>query len=287
MNNSVCFCAMNFTIITFYKFIELNNLFFLKEEILNFCNISEIKGTILLASEGINATISGGNEAIEKFKYFLRNIDEFADLHFKTSFADFNPFQKMKVRLKKEIVKININDFPIDVVDNYVSSDEWDDLLKDDEVILIDVRNDYETKFGKFKNAILPEIENFHEFPAWFQKFIKKQNNIKRKKIAMYCTGGIRCEKSVSYAKSLGFTNVFHLKNGILEYLKQQKNNKMWQGECFVFDDRVAVTKNIEPTQQLQCSLCRIPTNYYQDLINVTKGKVMCNNCKNEYINAN
>lgn len=272
---------MNFTIITFYKFVALNDLENLKENIVNFCNKLEIKGTILLAIEGVNATIAGEEKSIAKFKEFIYNVCiEFEDLHFKTSFADLNPFQKMKVRLKKEIVKIGLPALQIDAEENYVSASEWDFLINDENTILIDTRNRYETKFGKFANAIVPEIDNFHEFPVWFQDFIKRKKDMKKKKIAMYCTGGIRCEKSVSYVKSLGFKNVFHLKDGILGYLAQNDNKQMWQNECFVFDDRVAVTKNVDPTQNLRCHLCSAPAGCNDQLVNVTKGKVVCHVCK-------
>lgn len=271
---------MTFTIITFYKFVELIDLEILQEKILNFCNDLCIKGTILLAHEGINATIAGTEDAIIKFKEFIMEIDEFFDLSFKTSYAELNPFQKMKVRLKSEIVKMAVSNLKVDAQKNYVHANEWDNLISDEDTILIDARNTYETTFGKFENAIVPDIENFHEFPQWFQNFIKNKSDIKNKKIAMYCTGGIRCEKSVSYVKSMGFEQVFHLKDGIIGYLAQNDEKKMWQDECFMFDDRVAVTKKLEPSKILRCNFCSNKVDFYGKFTNITKGKVLCKDCQ-------
>lgn len=270
---------MSIEIITFYKFVQLDNLEELKLEILQFCKENNIKGTILLALEGINATVAGSDANIQKFQDFLCSIPEFNDIKFKSSFAKFMPFQKMKVRLKNEIVKIARQDLQLDAQENYVQAEQWNDLLNDSETILLDTRNTYETKFGKFAGAITPEIENFHEFPAWFEEFLQKNSQVKEKKIAMYCTGGIRCEKSVSYVKSLGLKKVFHLQDGILAYLQQDDNKEKWQGDCFVFDDRVALDKNMLSINNFNCYLCKKKTDLSHNLQNVTKGKVLCKKC--------
>lgn len=268
-----------FKIATFYKFVSLDNIRDLQEKIRNSCKKFNLKGTILLATEGINATIAGNEDNIIKFLDFLTEFSEFSDLEIKYSQVDFCPFQKLKVRLKREIIKMGSADLKITATENYVAPEDWDELLEDDRTIVIDVRNDYEIKFGKFADALEPEIENFHEFPAWFDG-LAHDVDLLGKRIAMYCTGGVRCEKSVSYLKKCGFNNVFHLRGGILAYLEKNKEKKSWQGECFVFDDRVSITKELTASTTLRCNICSAPANHYGQPINLTKGKVLCKICQ-------
>jgi UPF0176 protein len=228
-----------FIVSTFYKFVELQNFEALKPKLIKVCNDNKIKGTILLASEGINATITGDRNGLDNFYEYLRSIKEFAEFDYKESDCEFIPFQRLKVKAKKEIVtfkeKLNMQQ-----VGERVDSTKWDDLISDPNTIVIDTRNDYEVVFGTFKNAINPKTRNFTDLVTWVKRNLKEED--KDKNIAMFCTGGVRCEKSTSYLAKLGFKKVFHLKGGILQYFLDTKNaSQNWLGKCFVFDDRIAV----------------------------------------------
>ena len=226
-------------IISFYKFIDIKDVNSLKAELLKFCNEQKIKGTIILAKEGINATLAGGSEAIKKFCDFLKSYEIFNDIKFKKSFSDLPPFQKMKVRIKEEIVTFKVKDLDMSQRGDYLNSKEWDELIKKDDTILIDTRNYYEYAMGTFKGATNPRIHHFTELAAWLDDKLKK--NDKDNNIAMFCTGGIRCEKSTAYLKQKGFKNVYHLKDGIIKYIDDNKDNphSSWEGGCFIFDDRI------------------------------------------------
>lgn len=262
-----------YVIATFYKFVNLPNFMTLKHAILQAAVDCNIKGTILLASEGINATVVGSEHDMETFKVFLLNfVPEFADISFNEMSCGFVPFKKMKVRLKNEIVKISekrnkvLQNILASNVGSHLNAQEWDDIITQNDVMLIDTRNYYEITFGSFKNAINPCTENFSEITLWLEKELK--NKPKDQKIAMFCTGGIRCEKSTAYVKSLGFKNVYHLKGGVIQYFKdkfeakkhkdlkenikeEKKNTKqeesLWHGNLFLFDDRIAINQNLEP----------------------------------------
>ena len=274
-----------FCVSTFYKFIEINNFSTIKPPLLVECNKLNIKGTILLANEGINATISGTNQNIDKIIEFLKKDERLTDLKIKKSFSDVQSFQKMKIRLKKEIVKLGVENIKGDYVNNncgtYLDHEEWDRLIEEEDTVVIDTRNTYEIKMGKFKNAINPKITSFCQLPDWILKW--KQSYIKKKepKVLMYCTGGIRCEKSTAYMKSIGFSNVYHLKDGILGYLKKSKNKgQKWEGECFVFDDRIGVDNEIQRIKSIACNKCNVTINLDNDIINDSfQGTVLCNTC--------
>ncbi len=239
---------MTFTISTFYRFVKLPDYERIREEMLFFCKKTGLKGTILIANEGINATIAGTKEQIEKFFYYLDKDKKLADMEWKASYSEFQPFGKMKVRLKKEIVRMAVDELDIDKRGEYIEAKDWDQFISDPEVIVIDTRNDYEVQLGKFSKAINPKTAIFRKFPEWVQENLIKEKN---KKIAMYCTGGIRCEKSTSLLKNMGFNQVYHLKGGILKYLEDTENkNNMWQGDCFVFDERIAVNDKLEPVPE-------------------------------------
>ena len=232
-------CMSKYKIISFYKFINLENAQSLKTELLGFCNQYCIKGTIIIATEGINATLSADTNSIDKFCDYLKEFNLFRDMKFKISFAEILPFKKMKVKIKKEIVTFDVEELDLSQKGDYLTTKEWDELMKKDDTIVIDTRNYYEYVMGTFKGAINPHIHHFTELPKWLKGNLKEGD--KKKNIAMFCTGGIRCEKSTAYLKQLGFENVYHLKDGIIKYLEDnQKNpNSTWQGECFVFDDRI------------------------------------------------
>ena len=245
-----------------YKFVSLPNYIALRANIHAACEAHGIKGTILLASEGINGTIAGLPDDIHAVLNFLRTDaqfnDAFADLEHKESYADEHPFYRMKVKLKKEIVTLGVQGVsPTNKVGKYVKPEDWNALISDPEVMLIDTRNDYEVDIGTFKGAIDPRTTTFREFPAYVAKNLDKT---KHKKVAMFCTGGIRCEKASSYMMDQGFDEVYHLQGGILKYLENvPEAESLWQGECFVFDQRVAVKHGLEVGEFDQCYACRHP----------------------------
>ncbi len=253
---------MKFLTAALYKFVSLPNYADLQAPILTACEKNNIKGTILLASEGINGTIAGFPVDIHAVLNFLRNDavfdGKFADLEHKESYADEHPFYRMKVKLKKEIVTLGVAGVsPTKQVGTYVKPQDWNALISDPDVILIDTRNDYEVDIGTFKGAIDPKTTTFREFPEYVAKNLDKT---KHKKVAMFCTGGIRCEKASSYMMDQGFEEVFHLQGGILKYLETvPEAQSLWQGECFVFDQRVAVKHNLEVGEFDQCYACRHP----------------------------
>ncbi|MGL9682341.1 MAG: rhodanese-related sulfurtransferase [Wolbachia sp.] len=267
---------MSFVIATFYHFVELSNYYDMKDEIKAACNDVELNGTILLAEEGINATISGGRNAIDKTFDFLRSDYRLKDLTWKESTAEYQSFSKMKVRFKREIVNLGVDNLDISLRGEYIDPEYWDDFISRPDVLVIDSRNEYEVKLGKFKNAINPHTQCFREFPQWAKSFSENKDL----KVAMYCTGGIRCEKSTAYMKSLGFKDVYHLKGGVLSYLENTHNkNGNWEGECFVFDDRIAVSNSLAPSNKIKCMFCsnRVPTG---ELKSVSHGQVVCSDCK-------
>ncbi|MEE9331522.1 MAG: rhodanese-related sulfurtransferase [Methylophilaceae bacterium] len=244
-----------------YKFVRLVDYKSLQAPLLEQCLANNIKGTLLLAEEGINGTIAGLPEDIHQVLNYLRTDalfkGNFADLIHKESFADKHPFYRMKVKLKKEIVTLGVPGVsPTNKVGTYVKPEDWNDLINDPDIILVDTRNAYEVDIGTFKNADDPQTTTFREFPD----YVEKLNPAKNKKIAMFCTGGIRCEKASSYMLSEGFEEVYHLQGGILKYLETiPKEESLWEGECFVFDQRVAVTHGLEVGSFDQCYACRHP----------------------------
>ena len=249
---------MTFTVAALYHFTSLLDYKNLKSPLSDMCKLLEIKGTILLASEGINGTVAGTDIAVIQLIEYLRKDKRLKNLEYKLSKSREMPFYRMKVRLKKEIVTMGVAGVdPNRVVGTYVEPKNWNNLINDPDVILIDTRNDYEVEIGSFKGAINPDTSNFREFPAWVQDNREKLEN---KKIAMFCTGGIRCEKASSYMKENGFNDVYHLKGGILKYLETQpQKGSLWKGDCFVFDQRVAVKHALKESDYDQCFACRYP----------------------------
>lgn len=245
-----------------YKFVSLPNYRALQAPVLEACKTHHIKGTLLLAEEGINGTIAGLPDDIHHLLNFLRADPLFenklSDLEHKESFADEHPFYRMKVKLKKEIVTLGVQGVsPTKQVGIYVKPEDWNALISDPDVVLIDTRNDYEVDIGTFKGAIDPKTTTFREFPEYVAKHFDKTRH---KKVAMFCTGGIRCEKASSYMMDQGFEEVYHLQGGILKYLETiPEAQSLWEGECFVFDQRVAVKHNLEVGEFDQCYACRHP----------------------------
>ena len=245
---------------TLYKFFKVDDLVALQDQLYEICNKNNVMGTILIANEGVNGTISAKPKEIEKTLISIQKDDRFSEIEVKYSSANKQPFHKMRVRLKKEIVTIGLPEInPNKIVGTYVKPEEWNDIISDPDVILIDTRNKFEIKIGSFKNALDPRTTSFRDFPEWVKKFKQDKTNT-NKKIAMYCTGGIRCEKASSLMKEEGFNEVYHLQGGILKYLEQvEKEKSLWEGECFVFDDRVCLTENLEVGSYKMCFACRMP----------------------------
>ena len=268
-------------IIALYRFCEIANPKNLQKTLKKELKNLKILGTIIIGSEGINGTVSGSKTNLNKAIKFLRSDSRFSDLDIKASFSRKAPFLRLKVKIKNEIVTMGINNIkPTIHAGKYVNYDQWNKLLNDEDTILIDTRNDYEYSIGTFKNSINPETSNFREFPKWVkkQKFTEEIKN--HKKIAMFCTGGIRCEKASSFMKKEGFKNVYHLKGGILKYLENTNlKNSLWQGECFVFDDRVSVKHDLSEGAYDLCHGCRTPITEQEKLSkNYVRG-VSCSHC--------
>jgi len=248
-----------FLVTALYKFVRLEDFADRQQPLLAVCKTNEVMGTLLLAREGINGTIAGPEAGIRAVLTWLKQDARLADLEHKESWAEGeNPFYRMKVRLKKEIVTMGVPQVdPNEVVGTYVAPKDWNDLISDPDVVLIDTRNDYEVSIGTFKGAIDPKTVNFREFPQW----VREQERLHNKpKIAMFCTGGIRCEKASSFMKQEGFDEVYHLKGGILKYLEEMpEESSLWEGECFVFDNRVSVGHGLKPGPYDLCHACRHP----------------------------
>ena len=250
----------------FYKFVELADFADLKAPLLAFCEANNVKGTILLANEGINSTIAGPEAGVRAVLAYLKNDAIFknrlSNLVHKESWSTKPPFYRMKVKLKKEIVTMGVPTVnPNEAVGQYVKPEDWNALIDDPEVVLIDARNTYEVNIGTFKGAIDPHTKSFSELPDWLLQHPKlKTTEAKKPKVAMFCTGGIRCEKSTAFLKANGFDEVFHLEGGILKYLETvPEADSQWQGECFVFDERVTVGQGLKVGDYGLCRACREP----------------------------
>jgi len=268
----------NIVVSALYKFVTLDDYELLRKPLLDLMEKHQIKGTLLLAKEGINGTIAGDRNGTNALLAWLRADPRFADIETKESYEHEMPFYRSKVKLKKEIVTMGVKDIdPKHIVGTYVKPQEWNALISDPEVLLIDTRNNYEIKIGAFKGAINPETESFREFPEYVEDQLKPE---KHKKVAMYCTGGIRCEKSTAFLKQQGFEDVYHLQGGILKYLEDiPVEQSLWQGECFVFDNRVAINHAMEKGQYDQCYACRYPiTEEDKNSEHFVQG-VSCPNC--------
>jgi UPF0176 protein len=241
-----------------YKFVSLPHFESVRQPLLEVMEGAGIKGTLLLASEGINGTVAGSAEAIEALLAWLSAQPGLDKIVHKLSFDEQMPFYRTKVKLKNEIVTMGVEGIdPLKVVGTYVKPKDWNALISDPEVILVDTRNDYEVQIGTFKNAINPVTETFREFPEYVKQNL---DPARHKKVAMFCTGGIRCEKSTAFLKEQGFEEVYHLEGGILKYLEEVKvEESLWEGECFVFDNRVAVDHSLNKGQYEQCNACRMP----------------------------
>ncbi len=272
---SIVVCAL-------YKFVTLDDHEALREPLLELMAEHEIRGTLLLAEEGVNGTVAGERAAIDALLAHLKSDPRLADLDHKESLDDENPFYRAKVRLKKEIVTLGVEGIdPRRSVGTYVEPEEWNDLISDPDTVLIDTRNEYEIGIGTFRNAVNPNTETFREFPEYVKEHLDPK---KTAKVAMFCTGGIRCEKSTAYLKQLGFENVYHLKGGVLKYLEEVPEEKsMWEGECFVFDNRVSVGHGLVKGEHDQCHACRVPITEEDKRSPLYEKGVSCPRCHAAY----
>lgn len=249
---------MPFVVCALYKFVHLENFEALREPLFLTMEELGIKGTLLLANEGINGTVAGSRSSVDALLHWLQQDERLNPISYKESFSEEQPFNRTKVKLKKEIVTLGVEGIdPRKVVGTYVSPRDWNNLISDPDVVVVDTRNDYEVEIGTFKNAINPKTETFREFPDYVKQNLSPE---KHKKVAMFCTGGIRCEKSTAYLKEQGFDEVYHLEGGILKYLEEvPAEESLWEGECFVFDGRIAVNHQLEKGIYDQCNACRLP----------------------------
>ncbi|WP_105901697.1 oxygen-dependent tRNA uridine(34) hydroxylase TrhO [Vibrio gangliei] len=247
-----------FVVCALYKFVTLDDHLSLKEPLLALMEERQIRGTLLLAEEGINGTVASTQQGIDALLAWFKQDSRLADTNYKLSYHQEMPFNRSKVKLKKEIVTMGVEGIdPKQVVGTYVKPKDWNNLISDPEVFVVDTRNDYEIELGTFERAVNPKTETFREFPDYVKQNMDPE---KHKKVAMFCTGGIRCEKSTAYLKEQGFEEVYHLEGGILKYLEEvPEEESLWKGDCYVFDGRVAVNHSLEKSDYELCNACRLP----------------------------
>ena len=244
----------------FYQFAAFPDFEEWREPLQELCAQCEVKGTVLLAPEGVNGTIAGTCDGVRAVLEHLRTDSRFTDLNVKESFASKPPFQRMKVKLKREIVTMGVPAVdPTEGVGAYIAPEEWNALISDPDVVVVDTRNEYEVAIGSFKGALNPELRSFRKFAPWLREQFSEKKNLK---VAMFCTGGIRCEKSTAFLKREGVEEVFHLKGGILKYLETvPESQSLWEGECFVFDERVSVAHGLREGSYEACLACGDPVS--------------------------
>lgn len=267
-----------YSVVTFYKFVSLDHLPQRQQTLLDECNAHQLKGTILLAPEGINATLTGHPHDLEVVITQIQTEPVFADLPLKYSTAAEPPFQRMKVKLKQELIPLGMPEIdPSQRVGTYVSPEQWNELIADPEVVLIDTRNDYEVAIGTFQGAKNPQLSQFRQFPDYARQHLDPNQH---KKVAMFCTGGIRCEKASALLLEQGFSEVYHLQGGILNYLeKVPSETSAWEGECFVFDERVSVRQGLQPGSYEMCYACGHPISQEDKASEAYEAGVSCPHC--------
>jgi len=270
-----------------YKFVALPDAAALRARLLDICAAHGVMGTLLLAAEGINGTIAGSADGVRAVLAWLRRDVRLADLEHKESWADAAPFHRLKVRLKAEIVTMQVPGIdPVRMAGSYVAPQDWNTLVADPAVVLIDARNDYEVAVGSFDGALDPKTRSFSDLPAWIQAQSRPGGALasgqdgKKPRVAMFCTGGIRCEKSTAYLRMLGFDEVYHLQGGILKYLETvPEDQSRWHGECFVFDERVSVGHALAPGSLVLCRSCRRPLGDAERRSPLYQSGVSCPHC--------
>jgi len=273
---------MTTAVAALYKFVRLPDFEALRAPLHQVMMENEVRGTLLLAAEGINGTIAGPRAGIDAVLAWLRSDPRLEALETKDSYVDENPFYRTKVKLKREIVTMGVEDIdPNHIVGTYVKPKDWNALLADPEVVLVDTRNDYEVRIGSFRNALNPKTESFREFPAFAEENLDPRRHTK---VAMFCTGGIRCEKSTAFMKQQGFNEVYHLEGGILKYLEEvPEEESLWEGECFVFDNRVTVNHQLQKGKYDQCHACRMPLTEEEKLSDKFTQGISCPHCYDKH----
>ncbi|MFA0811176.1 oxygen-dependent tRNA uridine(34) hydroxylase TrhO [Microbulbifer epialgicus] len=274
-----------FVVCALYKFVTLEGFESLRTPLLNVMLEYQVRGTLLLANEGINGTVAGSREGIDALLAHLKSDKRLTDLDYKESYTRKIPFLRSKVKLKREIVTMGVEGIdPLRVVGTYVKPKDWNALISDPEVVVVDTRNDYEFQVGTFKDSINPKTNTFREFPQYVKDNL---NPAKHKKVAMFCTGGIRCEKSTAYMKEQGFEEVYHLHGGILKYLEEvPREESLWEGECFVFDERITVNHDLKRGQYDQCNACRMPITEEDQQSPLYEQGVSCPHCHDKVDDA-
>lgn len=267
-----------FTVAALYRFCRLDRFESLRAPLAAFCCGRGIKGTLLLAREGINGTVAGRDQDIAALMGWLEAVPDLAGVDVKYSMAAAMPFHRMKVKLKREIVTMGVDWVdPLENAGTYVEPSDWNALIADPDTVVIDTRNDYEVRIGTFAGAIDPDTRTFSEFPAWVASH---RAELEGRKVAMFCTGGIRCEKATAYVRSLGIEDVYHLKGGILKYLEEVPSKEsLWQGECFVFDERVSLSHGLATGDIELCRACRAPVTAAGRLSPKYRLGVSCDEC--------
>jgi UPF0176 protein len=277
MSSSIVIAAL-------YRFVRLEDFESLREPLLQVMLERKVRGTLLLAAEGINGTIAGSADAIDYVLDYLRADERLRDLDYKLSYDTEMPFYRSRVKLKREIVTMGVEDIDPAQGGTYVDPHDWNALISDPEVTLVDTRNTYESAIGSFEGAILPQTESFREFPRYVKQNLDPE---KHRKVAMFCTGGIRCEKSTAYLRQQGFDEVYHLRGGILKYLEDvPEAESKWRGECFVFDNRVSVNHALEKGSYDQCHACRLPITETDKRSDKYQPGVSCPACHDSHSDA-
>ena len=268
-------------VLSFYKFVDLGGLAEIKDSLLLFCEKNGINGTFILASEGINATVAGPPESIDRLIAYLEGDPRFSGTQYKLSYNERSPFHRLKVKFKKELVPMGVGGIkPQRLSGQRVSPEQWNELISRPDVLVIDTRNDYENRVGTFKGAVNPETDHFREFPEYVRENLDPGKHME---IAMFCTGGIRCEKATSYLLERGFKRVYQLEGGVLSYLEQiSREQSLWEGECFVFDDRTSVDHGLVKGTWSTCRNCREPVSAEEKRSEGFREGVSCPRCHGE-----
>ncbi|MGB1394997.1 MAG: rhodanese-related sulfurtransferase [Candidatus Puniceispirillaceae bacterium] len=270
-----------FVVAALYQFISVEDVTGWQAKLRDICASCQLMGTLLIADEGLNGTISGRYDDMHRFLDWLLNKTIFSAPELKFAVHEKRPFHRMKVRLKKEIVTMGAKGIsPTKQAGTYVAPQEWNTLIADPDVMVVDTRNDYEVAIGQFQGAVNPLTKTFREFPQWAEELAALPEESRPKKLAMYCTGGIRCEKSTALMKNLGFDDVYHLKGGILQYLEDiPQEQSLWEGECFVFDRRVAVDHDLQRGKYELCHACKMPLNAEEMAADAYVAGISCPHC--------
>ena len=270
---------MNIVNVSTYKFVKLDNLEALKQEILDVCKKAELLGTILISHEGINIMLAGSQQQIDQFSTYLKQDARFADIEYKISYSEEVPFERMRVRIKQEVISMGVDDVkPLDGLGQHIKPailKQW--LDEDKDFTLLDTRNRYELDFGGFDKALDPEIDTFKEFPKAVDEL---DDSLKEKPLVMFCTGGVRCEKASLLMEEKGFKEVYQLEGGILKYF-EECGGAHWHGDCFVFDERIALTPSLEETGATQCRVCNAPVTAEETKLDSFKERISCPYCIN------